>query len=147
MPTTPAPAPISDAYAGANLTIDLDAIVANYRLLSGKLSGASLSAVVKADGYGLGAEPVAAALAGAGCRVFYIAHIEEGIRLRQALNDTGNSDFVQAEIHVLGGRSIGVSMILEHFRGKRTKVEKIRSSVECGVEWSNQKAPKFTTSK
>ena len=103
MPTTPAPAPISDAYAGAILTIDLDAIVANYRLLSGKLSGASLSAVVKADGYGLGAEPVAAALAGAGCRVFYVAHIEEGIRLRQALNDTGNSDFVQAEIHVLGG--------------------------------------------
>ena len=103
MPTTPAPAPISDAYAGAILTIDLDAIVANYRLLSGKFSGASLSAVVKADGYGLGAEPVAAALAGAGCRVFYVAHIEEGIRLRQALNDTGNSDFVQAEIHVLGG--------------------------------------------
>ncbi len=101
MPTVPAT--ISDTHAGVILTIDLDAIVANYRLLANRLSGASMSAVVKADGYGLGAGPVAVALAGAGCRVFYVAHIEEGIRLRQALNDTGNSNFVQAEIHVLGG--------------------------------------------
>ena len=68
MPTVPAS--ISDAHAGAILTIDLDAIVANYRLLANRLSGASMSAVVKADGYGLGAGPVAAALAGAGCGVF-----------------------------------------------------------------------------
>ncbi len=95
---------ISETYAGAVLTIDLDAVCANYRLLAGKLSGDVLpAAVVKADGYGLGVGPVAVALAGAGCRVFFVAHIEEGIRLRQALNDTGNSDFVSAEIHILGG--------------------------------------------
>ncbi|MDA1089753.1 MAG: alanine racemase [Proteobacteria bacterium] len=101
MPTTSAN--ISDAYAGAILTIDLDAVIANFRLLSARLSGASMSAVVKADGYGLGAGPVAVALAGAGCGVFYVAHIEEGIVLRQALNDTGNSQFIKAEIHILGG--------------------------------------------
>ena len=98
------PVTISETYAGAILTIDLAAVRANYRLLAGKLAGDALAAaVVKADGYGLGAGPVAVALAGAGCRVFFVAHIEEGIRLRQALNDTGNSDFVSAEIHVLGG--------------------------------------------
>ena len=98
------PDTISETYAGAILTIDLNAVCANYRLLADKLSGDALpAAVVKADGYGLGAGPVAVALASAGCRVFFVAHIEEGIRLRQALNDTGNSDFVSAEIHVLGG--------------------------------------------
>lgn len=101
MPDTPANVP--EAYAGAVLTIDLDAVVANFRLLSDKLSNSSMSAVVKANGYGLGVGPVATALAGAGCRVFYVAHIEEGIALRQILNDTADNEFVQAEIHILGG--------------------------------------------
>ncbi len=111
MSTTLAPANISEAYSGAVLTIDLDAVAANYRLLSDRLSDAAqrdgMSAVVKADGYGLGAGPVAVALAGAGCGVFYVAHIEEGIRLRQALNDAADNGFVQAEIHVLGGLAPG----------------------------------------
>lgn len=90
-------------HAGAVLTIDLDAVTTNYRTLTDRLGGVKPAAVVKADGYGLGAGPVAVALANAGCRVFFVAHIEEGIRLRQFLNETGNSDFVAAEIHVLGG--------------------------------------------
>ena len=41
------------ASAGALLTIDLDAIRANYRLLREKLGGTACAAVVKADAYGL----------------------------------------------------------------------------------------------
>jgi alanine racemase len=41
--------------AGAVLTIDLDAIRANYRFLRERLNGVSCAAVVKADAYGLGA--------------------------------------------------------------------------------------------
>ena len=44
------------ASAGALLTIDLDAIRANYRLLREKLGGTACAAVVKADAYGLGAD-------------------------------------------------------------------------------------------
>jgi len=95
---------IPESHAGAVLTIDLDAVTANYRLIREKISGgAEAGAVVKADGYGLGAGPVATALANAGCRVFFVAHIEEGVQLRHALNDTGISDFVHAEIHVFNG--------------------------------------------
>jgi len=89
--------------SSAILTIDLDAISGNFRTLADRLGGVAPAGVVKADGYGLGAGPVAIALANAGCRIFFVAHIEEGIRLRQALNNAGNSDFVQTEIHVLGG--------------------------------------------
>ena len=41
--------------------------------------------VVKADGYGLGAAPVARALRAAGCRHFFVAHLAEGLALRAAL--------------------------------------------------------------
>jgi alanine racemase len=73
------------ARAGAILEIDLGAIVANWRLLAAKASPATCAAVVKANGYGLGAAPAAHALHGAGCRRFFVATLDEGIELRQAL--------------------------------------------------------------
>jgi alanine racemase len=91
MPAIEGP-PATDA---ACLTIDLDAVAANWRLLRQTAGGAATSAVVKADGYGLGALPVARALAVAGCRRFYVAHVDEALALRAALTDV--------EIAVLSG--------------------------------------------
>ena len=71
--------------AGAVLDIDLGAIVANWRLLSGMAQPAACAGVVKANGYGLGAAEVAGALAAAGCGRFYVATLDEGIALRAAL--------------------------------------------------------------
>ena len=71
--------------AGTLLEIDLGAIAANWRLLAAKAAPATCAAVVKADGYGLGAAPVARALAAAGCRRFFVATLDEGIALRDAL--------------------------------------------------------------
>ena len=67
-----------------HLTIDLDAIAANWTALD-KLTAVETAAVVKADGYGLGAGRVAKALAQAGARTFYVAVAEEGAAVRQAL--------------------------------------------------------------
>ncbi len=89
----------TDAQAGAVLTIDLDAVAANWRKLRDRLDGAECGAVVKADGYGLGMAPVARALAAAGCRSFFIAHAEEGIALRATLAD--------ATIYVMHGVAPG----------------------------------------
>src|SRR5579864_9196089 len=71
--------------AGAILEIDLGAIVANWRLLAATAAPAACAAVVKADGYGLGAAPVARALLAAGCRRFFVATLDEGIALREVL--------------------------------------------------------------
>jgi alanine racemase len=76
---------ISEALAGAVLTIDLGAVVANYRLLRKRLGNTEAAAVVKADAYGLGVTKVAPALAAAGCRTFCVAHVGEGIALRRLL--------------------------------------------------------------
>ena len=41
-----------------------------------------VAGVVKADGYGLGARPVAAALYAAGCRHFFVALLDEALAVR-----------------------------------------------------------------
>ena len=75
-------AAMAASRAGAILTIDLDAVAANYRLLVERAGGAVVAGVMKADAYGLGMAHVAPALVRAGCRVFFTAHVDEGIRLR-----------------------------------------------------------------
>src|ERR1700734_1460027 len=81
MPSDPA------IRAGAILEIDLGAIVANWKLLAAKAAPAACAAVVKANGYGLGAAQVGQALKAAGCRRFYVATLDEGIALHTALGN------------------------------------------------------------
>lgn len=70
--------------SNANLTIDLKAIVANWRALDRK-TWVETAAVVKADAYGLGMDRVGAALAAAGARNFFVAMASEGAQLRRAI--------------------------------------------------------------
>jgi alanine racemase len=55
------------------LTLDGDALVANWHWLAHKSGGAACGAAVKADGYGLGAREVVKRLQAAGCRDFFAA--------------------------------------------------------------------------
>lgn len=73
--------------APVELTIDLQAIAENYRMLAAKVTPAECGAAVKADAYGLGMDRVAPALAKAGCRTFFVATLDEGIALRALLPD------------------------------------------------------------
>jgi alanine racemase len=84
-----------EAEAGGILTIDLSAIVANWRALGARAGNAACAAVVKADAYGCGIEPVVGALAKAGCRTFFVAHLDEARRVRAVASD--------AAIYVLNG--------------------------------------------
>jgi alanine racemase len=68
------------------LEIDLDAIAWNWRSLRARLKrGAKAAAVVKADAYGLGMARVAPRLWRAGCRLFFVADVGEGLALRRLL--------------------------------------------------------------
>ncbi len=72
--------------ASATLSIDLDAIAANWAALDAATGGGTeTAAVVKADAYGLGAGRVSLALARAGARRFFVALAEEGVALRRVL--------------------------------------------------------------
>jgi alanine racemase len=67
--------------------IDLDAIRSNFRSVlshvGGTTGGVEVIAVVKANGYGHGAVPVARALETAGATMLACADIEEGVELRR----------------------------------------------------------------
>lgn len=72
----------------AVLEIDLGAVVGNWRRLAARLEpGTEAAAVVKADAYGLGMAQVAPALAAVGCRLFFVATLDEGLALRRQLPD------------------------------------------------------------
>jgi alanine racemase len=83
------------APATGVLTVDLDAIVANWRKLEKIAVPAECAGVIKADAYGCGLAPVARALAGAGCKTFFVATLDEARTARTALP--------QAAIYVLNG--------------------------------------------
>src|SRR5215831_20986510 len=83
------------AEAGGVLTVDLSALEANWDALSRRAMPAECAAVIKADGYGCGIEPVAHTLTGAGCKTFFVADLTEARRTRAAAPD--------AAIYVLNG--------------------------------------------
>ena len=92
------------ARAGATLTIDLDAIAANYRELRNMAAPAAIcAAVVKADAYGIGAAQVGLKLEAEGCRHFFVATVDEGLALRHTFEDAAPGEV--SEIFVLGGPS------------------------------------------
>jgi alanine racemase len=76
------------ANATGVLTVNLDAIVANWRKLEKTAVPAECAAVIKADAYGCGVDPVARALAAAGCKTFFVATLNEAGAVRAALPST-----------------------------------------------------------
>jgi alanine racemase len=103
--------PPESRRAGAILTVDLDAVAANWRTLRdlGRAGGKPVecAAVLKADAYGLGAGPVGRRLWAEGCRYFFVAYVDEGIALRAAVPE--------AWICVLNGLLPGADIdLVEH---------------------------------
>ena len=90
------------ARAGApgRLTIDLGALADNWRELARRSAPGQCAAVVKADAYGIGVAEAAPALFAAGARVFFVAHLSEGIAARRVLP-------AEARIYVLNGLESG----------------------------------------
>lgn len=87
------------------LTIDLAAIQSNWLKLQTIGAGASVAGVIKANAYGLGANPVGNALYAIGCREFFFASIDEALAARGFL-PTG------AIIYLLGGVHAGDELLL-----------------------------------
>ena len=107
---------------GGILTVDLSAIEANWRALGRRVMPNECAAVVKADAYGCGIEPVVARLAKAGCKSFFVADIAEARRARAAAP--------QQAIYVLNGLAPGAASIFAEVNARPV----IGSLVEL-AEW------------
>ena len=91
----------------ARLTVNLHALAQNWQALDAKTS-VETGAVVKADAYGLGAGPVARALAEEGVRKFFVAAAEEGAIVRKAVGP-------EALVAVFSGHMEGDSDLLRDY--------------------------------
>ena len=108
--------------AGGILTVDLGALVANWRALGRRAMPSECAGVIKANGYGCGIEPVATALARAGCKTFFVADVSEARRVREVAPD--------ATIYVLNGLIPGTPPVYAELRARPV----IGSMVEL-AEW------------
>ena len=129
-----------------HITIDLDAIIANWRALD-KLTTAETGAVVKADGYGLGAGRVAKALAKAGARRFFVAVAEEGAAIRQALGSGPQisvfAGHMRGDTDMIGDLDLtpmlnSIDQISRHFEalpGKPFGIQLDTGMNRLGMEW------------
>jgi alanine racemase len=104
------------------LTVDLDALEQNYGKLVELAAPGGCGAVVKADAYGLGIEPVARTLHAAGCRHFFVANLAEGRRLRELLAD--------AVIYVFAGPEPGEERSL-----RDAELVPVLNSLEQAKRW------------
>ena len=115
----------SDSLFGGRLTIDLDAIVSNWRFLKGKLApGSECAATVKADAYGTGLTQSAKALYDAGCRTFFVALPVEALKLCRGMPE--------ARIYVLDGLFPGTAETLAE-----KKMRPVLGSLEEIREWAD----------
>jgi alanine racemase len=85
-----------DSSAQATLTVNFEALAANYRLLRRQVAPSLVGGVVKANGYGLGAAAVARTLIDEGCRHLFVALLCEARALLQTLS-------VPVPVYILNG--------------------------------------------
>jgi alanine racemase len=94
-PKTDVAVAAAEPETGGVLTIDLVAIEINWRALARQIVTVECAAVVKADAYGCGLEPVTTRLARSGCKTFFVADLAEARRVRAVARE--------AVIYVLNG--------------------------------------------
>ena len=112
-----------DAGEVAVLTIDLGALARNWKQLAERAAPAECAAVLKADAYGLGLEPVMRALLAAGCRTFFVATVGEGARARAVSPD--------ATLYVLNGAPPGSGPLL-----LSQELRPVLNSIDEIAEWA-----------
>jgi len=120
--------------------VDLDAIISNVRAVRAQLDPTTrFMAVVKADGYGHGAEQVARTALKAGAEWLGIATLEEGLELRRAgidapvlvLGSVAAADVGEAVRHDLG-LTIASSDALSAFTRARRRV-RLHLKIDTGM--------------
>ncbi len=105
------------------LEIDLARVRRNWRKLDNTAAAATCAAVVKANGYGLGLEEIITAVAAEGCRIFFVATLEEGRRARIAAN--------KAEIYIMDGLLADAEAYYSNF-----DLRPVLSSAEEIADWT-----------
>ncbi len=112
-----------DTPVRAEVVVDLDAIRHNVRLLADLAAGAATMIVVKADGYGHGAIPVARAAVQAGASWLGASSLDEALALR----DAGLTVPILAWLDLLDAdRTAGVTADIDLSASSRDELDAVR---------------------
>ena len=71
------------------LTVDLSVVKRNYEYLK-SITKAEVACTIKSDGYGIVIKECANLFLQNGCKTFFVAHIDEGIEVRNLLGNNAN---------------------------------------------------------
>jgi alanine racemase len=107
---------------GGVLTIDIGAVQSNYRALSTRVMPVECAAVVKADAYGCGLDPVVRALDRLNCKTYFVAHLAEGRRVRALAPE--------ATVYAFNGMVPGAAAAFAE-----TRVRPVINSMQELAEW------------
>jgi len=110
------------------LTLDGEALAANWHWLAHKSGGAECGAAVKADGYGLGAREAVKRLQAAGCRHFFVATWAEAKALMP-----WPSDLELSVLHGVQARDM--------FAARKTTARPVLNSPEQVARWKDTGRP------
>jgi alanine racemase len=117
------------------IEIDLEQIRKNVRFLKSRTApGAKFMGVVKGDGYGCGAIPVANILAQEGADCFAVALVQEGVELRNAAGELKQYKFKNVQRNVYNGGKISEYAVITMFNHSDefitvTDVDKLRAFI------------------
>ena len=140
MPLAPTKAISAMASRMPSVTIDREALAANWTTLAAFQPHARTGAAVKANGYGLGAAGVAQTLYSAGCRDFFVAWAEEGVAVRDALRRQ-HRDAHEARpseaVAIVGNRSEGMPEVARQVTTDTATASQARIFVLQGLEPSS----------
>jgi alanine racemase len=116
-----------DRFCYTWIEYSLPIIQNNFRVFSNYVSPAKCAAVLKSNAYGVGAPDVATALYDAGCRLFFVAYIDEADAIAKALYErrgpTAVSSYEPAHgddynIFILDGPLLGKDWCADFFNAK-----------------------------
>ncbi|MGI4857985.1 MAG: alanine racemase [Janthinobacterium lividum] len=125
----------SDA-AGATITVNESAIRANIGMAKEQIrnagSGATLSAVIKADAYGLGAPRFARLLREEGVKDLFVARTSEAVELRQSMRAENPATGDDTAVFLLDGPPAQADMnyLIEH------KITPVLNSLAQVAQWN-----------
>ncbi len=115
----------------AKMEISASAIEANYKALSNIARTSQIAGVVKADGYGLGAVNAVQVLAKAGCKLFFVASLDEALALNDIYKDSLSNSITISVLSGVIGNDVGYYTD-NHFVPVLNTLEQILSWAELG---------------
>nr|MBI1228771.1 alanine racemase [Cytophagales bacterium] len=129
------------SHTAGKLQIDLGAVRENYRIVKSRVArDCEVAASVKANGYGLGAIEIVKALQKEGCKSFFVASPEQGVRLREFSKNANififNGFYEQSQDLYIDNNLIAVLGDMDNLESYARIAEKVAKRLSVALDFN-----------